>query len=455
MKLKSLSVKKLHGAYDYYVDFNSDVTFVFGTNGCGKTTILNITEAIITGMLFKLFQYKFNNITLEYYKTKGEKEIKEIVISQDKNKTLSIKYDEQVYSFGYISLDSDQRRSNDIREVTQIYFKKYPILKKIHNSFNYVYLPLNRSMSFDNSFDLFDEDINYRMMSRHFNYRFYDPLEDDMPFSNKDYNISQIENLIYYKYNSASAEIRKIENDFRSIVLQSLLDVTSSSSVEEIIKSMSMSDILKITPSKIAEVKKQYISILRDLTSTDVDIHNCEEFFKMFQADLEGSKREKITVDFLFRYKDFQRIQSTIALAEQTRKAKERIMSTFHRFTDTMNSFISQTEKGKEISISAEGKIGFCTEYSKNMLSVQYLSSGEKQLLIFFANLIFGVNSKQTGIFVVDEPELSLHLSWQRIFVEKTMEINPNIQLIFATHSPEFVGRYRNKMYKLEKIYSV
>ena len=201
MKLKSLSVKKLHGAYDYYVDFNSDVTFVFGTNGCGKTTILNITEAIITGMLFKLFQYKFNNITLEYYKTKGEKEIKEIVISQDKNKTLSIKYDEQVYSFGYISLDSDQRRSNDIREVTQIYFKKYPILKKIHNSFNYVYLPLNRSMSFDNSFDLFDEDINYRMMSRHFNYRFYDPLEDDMPFSNKDYNISQIENLIYYKYN--------------------------------------------------------------------------------------------------------------------------------------------------------------------------------------------------------------------------------------------------------------
>lgn len=454
MKLKSLTVEKLHGAYDYYVDFNSDVTFVFGTNGCGKTTILNITEAIITGMLFKLFQYKFNKITLQYFKTKNEKDIKEIVIFQYKNKTFNIKFDDKEHSFSYISLDSDQRRSNDIEEITQIYFKKYPILKTIHYSFNYVYLPLNRNMSFENTIDFYDEDINYRIVSRHYNYRFYDSLEDDTPFSNKDYNISQIERLIYNKYNSASAEIRKIENDFRSKVLQSLLDVTSSSSVEEIIKSMPMSDVLNISPSKISEVKKQYISILRELTSTDVDIHNCERFFELFQSDLEGSKQDTITVDFLFRYKDFQRIQSTIALAEQTRKAKERIMSAFHCFTDTMNSFISQTEQGKKISISPEGKIGFYTEYSKNMLSVQYLSSGEKQLLIFFAYLIFGVNRKHTGIFVVDEPELSLHLSWQRIFVEKTMEINPNIQLIFATHSPEFVGRYRDKMYKLEKKYN-
>ena len=455
MKLKSLHVEKLYGRYEYHVDFNSDVTFVFGTNGCGKTTILNITEAIITGMLFKLFQYKFSMITLEYYKVKNENEVKKIVITQNKPKLLNINYEGISYSLSYIDLDTDQRRYNDIREITQTYFNKYEILKKIHNSFNYVYLPLNRSMNFDNSIDMFDGDMNYRILNRRFNYRFFDESEESLAFSNKDFNISQIENLIYYKYNSASAEIMKIENDFRSLVLQSLLNVSYSSSVEDVIKSMSLTDISKITPTKISDVKRQYISILKDLTSSDNDIHNCEEFFKAFQQDLEDSKKNKISVDFLFRYKDFQRIQSTIILAEQTRKAKQRIMSTFQCFTETMNSFISQTEKGKEITVSAEGKIGFFTEYSKNMISVQHLSSGEKQLLIFFANLIFGVNNKQTGIFVVDEPELSLHLSWQRIFVEKTMQINPNIQLIFATHSPEFVGKYRNKMYKLEKFYSI
>ena len=211
------------------------------------------------------------------------------------------------------------------------------------------------------------------------------------------------------------------------------------------------SQAFKISPNKITEVKNQYISILRELTSTDVDIENCETFFKLLKKDMESHK--EIDLTSWFRYKEFNRIQRTISLAEKTRKDKEKVMSRFQLFLDTMNSFISQTEEHKEFIISPDGRIGFTTTFSKDTISVHHLSSGEKQLLIFFANLIFNVSKKQTGIFVVDEPELSLHLSWQRIFVEKTMSINPNMQLIFATHSPEFIGKNRNKMFKLEKIY--
>ena len=100
------------------------------------------------------------------------------------------------------------------------------------------------------------------------------------------------------------------------------------------------------------------------------------------------------------------------------------------------------------------GRIFFTTKYSDNPISIQNLSSGEKQLITFFANLIFNVKSNSSGIFVVDEPELSLHLSWQKIFVEKTLELNKNIQLIFATHAPEIIGRRRDKMFKLEKQYA-
>lgn len=38
-------------------------------------------------------------------------------------------------------------------------------------------------------------------------------------------------------------------------------------------------------------------------------------------------------------------------------------------------------------------------------------------------------------------------------FVDKTLEINKNIQLVFATHAPEIVGKRRDRMYKLEKQY--
>ena len=103
--------------------------------------------------------------------------------------------------------------------------------------------------------------------------------------------------------------------------------------------------------------------------------------------------------------------------------------------------------------IDTMGKIFFTTKYSKDKIKVQHLSSGEKRLIVFFANLIFNVRNNLSGIFVIDEPELSLHLSWQKIFVEKVLEVNNNIQLIFATHAPEIIGKNRSKIYKLESEY--
>lgn len=452
MKLQRLVVNKLYGAYNYDVKFNSDITFLYGTNGCGKTTILNITEAIITGMLFKLFEYKFQKITLEYFSSKKDNEIREITIRQTNQRTLEVTFDNNNSLVSMIRTEQEQHRSNEIQETAKQYFAQYPILREIRKLFNYVYLPLNRSVNLGNSFELFNEGLGYRLFNRQFNYRFLDDYEEALPFVNKDLNISKIENLIYYKFNSANSEIREIENNFRNQVLSSLLDVDASSSVEEILKNISSKDDFRRTPTKIPEVKNQYITILRKLTSKDIDIHNCESFFELLANDFDSE--EDFDVDFLFRYKEFMRIKKTIVLAEKTERDKEKIMNPFKLFIDTMNSFISQTGDEKQFLISPEGKVGFKTSFSKKIISVQHLSSGEKQLLIFFANLIFAVDSKKTGIFVVDEPELSLHLSWQKMFVEKTMLINPNMQLIFATHSPEFVGKYRDRMYKLEKKYN-
>ena len=86
---------------------------------------------------------------------------------------------------------------------------------------------------------------------------------------------------------------------------------------------------------------------------------------------------------------------------------------------------------------------------SNKKISIHDLSSGEKQIITFFAYLIFGLPNTNQSIFIVDEPELSLHLNWQRKFVDSIMSINKSVQLIFATHSPEMIGRHRNKAVKL------
>ena len=64
MKIEKLEIKNLHKLYNYYVEFNPDLTFLYGTNGCGKTTILNIIEAIVSGRLIGYGIFNQDNLSL-------------------------------------------------------------------------------------------------------------------------------------------------------------------------------------------------------------------------------------------------------------------------------------------------------------------------------------------------------------------------------------------------------
>ncbi|NDO38457.1 AAA family ATPase, partial [Anaerotruncus colihominis] len=161
----------------------------------------------------------------------------------------------------------------------------------------------------------------------------------------------------------------------------------------------------------------------------------------------------KFELGLVMKFQEISKIKKLLDLAEKMEQSKAAVRKPTETFLHIMNEFIENGEDGKKVEIDSMGRIFFTTKYSNNPISIQNLSSGEKQLITFFANLIFNVKSNSSGIFVVDEPELSLHLSWQKIFVEKTLELNKNIQLIFATHAPEIIGRRRNKMFKLEKQY--
>jgi predicted ATPase len=54
--------------------------------------------------------------------------------------------------------------------------------------------------------------------------------------------------------------------------------------------------------------------------------------------------------------------------------------------------------------------------------------------------------------FIADEPELSLHVLWQERLVECVRELNPAAQIIFATHSPDIVGKYNDRVIDVSKV---
>ena len=76
------------------------------------------------------------------------------------------------------------------------------------------------------------------------------------------------------------------------------------------------------------------------------------------------------------------------------------------------------------------------------------LSSGEKQLFIILGEAL--LQEKREVVFISDEPELSLHVIWQSSLFENIRAINPNCQVITATHSPDIIGPFMSKVTKIE-----
>jgi predicted ATP-binding protein involved in virulence len=102
------------------------------------------------------------------------------------------------------------------------------------------------------------------------------------------------------------------------------------------------------------------------------------------------------------------------------------------RFQDIVDDLFRET--GKKM-IRTENELRF-TQIGEVLLPYQ-LSSGEKQILIILLTVL--VEDNQPYVLFMDEPEVSLHLEWQKRLVDLCLELNPNVQIILTTHSPAIV----------------
>ena len=106
-------------------------------------------------------------------------------------------------------------------------------------------------------------------------------------------------------------------------------------------------------------------------------------------------------------------------------------------FFDCVNRFFEETEKSIAIS-SNPARLFFKTKIGGE-IDIDQLSSGEKQLLYILLQVF--LQEKKKSILIMDEPEISLHISWQQKLIDVICEMNPDCQLIVATHSPSIFGK--------------
>ncbi len=112
-------------------------------------------------------------------------------------------------------------------------------------------------------------------------------------------------------------------------------------------------------------------------------------------------------------------------LAQQLAQAKT-------RFQDIIDDLFEET--GKKI-VRTENEIRF-SQIGETLMPYQ-LSSGEKQMLAIMLTVL--VEDQQPYVLFMDEPEVSLHIEWQKRLIELILELNPNVQIILTTHSPAVI----------------
>ena len=102
------------------------------------------------------------------------------------------------------------------------------------------------------------------------------------------------------------------------------------------------------------------------------------------------------------------------------------------RFQDIVDELFAET--GKKI-VRTENEI--CFSQIGEILVPYQLSSGEKQMLAILLTVL--VEDDQPHVLFMDEPEVSLHIEWQKQLIDLCVELNPNVQIILTTHSPAVI----------------
>lgn len=435
MKLLHFKAQGVHGYLDFDVDFRPDVNFFAGLNGSGKTTALNMIMALLTPSVDKLLEIRFSNASLTVEKAK---EIIRIECNKiDDDIRLSINNEYAILGQEDISYE-DIHFSN--RRVRAAHEKSSDVIRAIRRLASPMFLSLDRRFvksSRDEDYPIFFDENMHRAIKRR-------GIKDD--------SLDEIVEIVAEASAEAKTRQSAADNKLRNeIILDSL-------SFAEINGKPHFPDnqTIRQLRHKQKAIKKTFDNL--EVPSDEFEVKyndffdNLENLVKRFERiEFESSNRRdfeldevtnKIMSNWFINQHQLDRIDRLFSKVESYQSEKNRIYACLSRFEMLVNKFLNET--GKRVQINNKGRLTIRFSGEERDLSV--LSSGERQIVIMLAHLVLNKRLRGDGVFIVDEPELSLHISWQDMFVDAIQEASPNLQIILATHSPSIIGG-RNHMY--------
>lgn len=263
------------------------------------------------------------------------------------------------------------------------------------------------------------------------------------------------------KYDSTLQYIQECIYDVIRYNSKTQSDITESFKQKIISESISISDMSYLDNALNSEKELQKIEKRKqDLEQACKELnisYNTMKYNKFFNEmkkalnvlattnDNDTNKEERLRSMFTWitNVSQLKKIDKIIDYANEYTQNINELKRPINNFVEAANLFYK--EGGKLLSVNNTGEIIVSSLLTGSTCSIFELSSGEKQIIKMLAYLSFYETVSAAPIFIIDEPELSLHLSWQELFVDALLKANPNIQYIMATHAPAIIAKNNRK----------
>lgn len=425
-KIQYFKIYNLFNQYNVSLKFEDNVNIFLGENGMGKTTILSCLYYVLSGRLDKLDNILFDSIVIKF---EGSEELK--LKRNDLNRYL----EENVY-------DTPRYRRMRHSNLGNIFSEKEKEeLKRIAQEGN-----VSREELSEYAVRVGDVyGMPIRMAYEEVNRYVFSLIKPDeygkatnaVDFKNKVENLVEEDVLYYPTYRRIEEDMSKLGVDMdRDNVKERLIqfgmkDVENRiDKVLETIKSAAINGFTKMTGILL----KQYLNHTEIDKGINIDKDTLNIALDRIGDEIEKSDKEEIKQivanDEIYKDENqhlFNLIVNLISSYEKQNQHDEKI----RKYRDVCNAYL---DGKKYIYDESNVKLEIYRNNYKKPISIQNLSSGEKQVLSIFSKLY--LEQQKPCIILFDEPELSLSIKWQEHFLPDIMKSGKCSLLVAVTHSP-------------------
>ena len=455
--IESVEILGLHGRFDMRMEFSEGVNIVYGVNGAGKTTMLHVLANAANFDLERFTTVAFHSISV---KIAGWAEI---VISTEPSQ------DPDHWSQITLRVDGEEmlalphweaRSERDEREWNSKIRKIQAWKRDMGIPLEVTYFPAFRTMSEAWSSLEFSEVWKSGVERNRFVHsavqrRMLSHRESEISERWQDYELqTTLAREIFgpfvpqIRYPSPREIQRDLDDEIRRAQNrlaggdQFLLSETFQGVFSAISRRESDDRDEIRAPNEIWESIRNQLYQLQNLQS-EYGLPDIDSDFDALRSDL-GSPSNLTRANDVTTTRVLSVYEHVLA---ERRKNLQEAFDTVRAYITAVNHFFNEKQLVTASTDENDTTPRLHIKHWDGTLSeLDTLSSGERQV----AGLIYSASRVAQGnVVLVDEPELSLHIDWQRTIIKAMVEQLPSKQLIVCTHSPVIGAEYGHDMKEL------